>query len=41
MRHGLDSGAKRRPDLLSPGVVTGIGVAGTLDEVILHQLLRW
>jgi uncharacterized membrane protein len=41
MRHGLGGGAKRGPDLLSPGVVTGIGVAGTLDEVVLHQLLHW
>jgi uncharacterized membrane protein len=24
-----------------PGSLIGIGVAGTLDEVILHQLLRW
>ena len=41
MRHGLDGGAKPGTDLLRPGVVTGIGVAGTLDEVILHQLLYW
>jgi uncharacterized membrane protein len=27
--------------LLWPGVLVGIGVAGTLDEVVLHQLLRW
>ena len=24
-----------------PGVLTGIGLAGTLDEVVLHQLLHW
>ena len=24
-----------------PGVLVGIGVAGTLDEVVLHQLLGW
>jgi uncharacterized membrane protein len=24
-----------------PGLLIGAGVAGTLDEVILHQLLRW
>jgi uncharacterized membrane protein len=33
--------ANQTPDLLRPGIVTGIGVAGTLDEVILHQLLHW
>lgn len=33
--------ARSGVDLLRPGVVTGIGAAGTLDEVILHQLLRW
>ena len=27
--------------LFWPGVLVGIGIAGTLDEVILHQLLRW
>ena len=27
--------------LLWPGLLVGIGVAGTLDEVVLHQLLRW
>lgn len=28
-------------DLLKPGVVTGLGVAGTLDEIVLHQVLHW
>jgi uncharacterized membrane protein len=27
--------------LLWPGVLVGVGIAGTLDEVILHQLLGW
>jgi uncharacterized membrane protein len=27
--------------LLWPGVLIGIGLAGTLDEVVLHQLLAW
>jgi uncharacterized membrane protein len=27
--------------LLWPGVAIGIGLAGTLDEVILHQILHW
>jgi uncharacterized membrane protein len=27
--------------LFWPGVLVGIGVAGTLDEVVLHQLLAW
>ena len=31
--------ARRR--LLWPGVVLGIGLAGTVDEVVLHQLLHW
>lgn len=31
--------ARRR--LLWIGVLFGIGIAGTLDEVLLHQLLQW
>jgi uncharacterized membrane protein len=27
--------------LLWPVVLVGIGVAGSVDEVVLHQLLRW
>jgi uncharacterized membrane protein len=27
--------------LFWPGVLVGIGIAGTLDEVVLHQLLGW
>jgi uncharacterized membrane protein len=27
--------------LFWPGVLTGMGIAGTLDEVVLHQLLAW
>jgi uncharacterized membrane protein len=27
--------------LLWPAVLVGIGVAGSLDETVLHQLLRW
>jgi uncharacterized membrane protein len=27
--------------LLWPVVLVGIGVAGSLDEIVLHQLLRW
>jgi uncharacterized membrane protein len=30
-----------RPSLLWPGILVGIGLAGTLDEVVLHQLLGW
>ena len=33
--------ARDRPSLFWPGVLTGIGLAGTLDEVVLHQLLGW
>jgi uncharacterized membrane protein len=35
--------ASRRAErsLLWPGVLVGIGVAGSLDEIVLHQLLRW
>ena len=35
-----DAGVARR-SLLWPGVLVGIGLAGTLDEVVLHQLLAW
>jgi uncharacterized membrane protein len=27
--------------LLGPAVLVGIGAAGSLDEIVLHQLLRW
>jgi uncharacterized membrane protein len=27
--------------VLLPAVLIGIGIAGTLDEVLLHQLLNW
>jgi uncharacterized membrane protein len=30
-----------RPSLLWPAILVGIGLAGTLDEVVLHQLLAW
>jgi uncharacterized membrane protein len=33
--------ARDRPSLLWPGILVGIGLAGTLDEVVLHQLLGW
>jgi uncharacterized membrane protein len=35
--------ATEEPDrsLLGPAVLVGIGVAGSLDEIVLHQLLRW
>ena len=33
--------ADRGRSLFWPGVLVGIGVAGTLDEVVLHQLLGW
>jgi uncharacterized membrane protein len=35
--------ANQEPDrsLLWPAVLVGIGVAGSLDEIVLHQLLRW
>ncbi len=29
------------PSLLLIGLLLGAGIAGTLDEVILHQLLQW
>ena len=33
--------ADRGRGLFWPGVLVGIGIAGTLDEVVLHQLLGW
>jgi uncharacterized membrane protein len=35
--------ANKEPNrsLLWPAVLVGIGVAGSLDEIVLHQLLRW
>jgi uncharacterized membrane protein len=37
----LSSSRVARPSLLWPGILVGIGLAGTLDEVVLHQLLGW
>lgn len=31
----------RRPSGVLSGVLTGVGVAGFLDEVVFHQLLHW
>lgn len=36
----VDRSSTLRTHLLI-GVVVGIGVAGTLDEVLFHQLLQW
>jgi uncharacterized membrane protein len=33
--------ADRGHGLFWPGVLVGIGIAGTLDEVVLHQILGW
>ena len=30
-----------RHDVVRAAAVAGIGIAGTLDEVVLHQLLGW
>ena len=35
------AGSDASPSLLTVGVILGVGIAGTLDEVILHQLLQW
>ena len=37
----LSSSRASRPSLLWPSILVGIGLAGTLDEVVLHQLLAW
>jgi hypothetical protein len=37
----VGAAARARPSLFWPGVLTGIGLAGTLDEVVLYQLLGW
>ncbi len=36
-----DVGGKYTARPLWPALLIGIGLAGTLDEVVLHQLLRW
>jgi uncharacterized membrane protein len=38
---GMAAGHRNGPSLFWPGVLVGVGIAGTLDEVILHQLLGW
>ena len=35
------AGDRGGPCLFWPGVLIGMGIAGTLDEVVLHQLLGW
>lgn len=37
--HTSSSSVKRT--LLMTGIILGVGVIGTLDEVILHQLFQW
>jgi uncharacterized membrane protein len=37
----LSSARPSGQSLLWPGILVGIGLAGTLDEVVLHQLLGW
>ena len=37
----MAAGRRNGPSLFWPGVLVGVGIAGTLDEVILHQLLGW
>lgn len=32
---------KRDRDIFWPGFMIGIGLVGTVDEVVLHQLLHW
>ena len=38
---GRGAQAQARRTLLWSGVALGIGIAGTLDEVIFHQVLQW
>ena len=33
--------ARARKSLLITGLLLGVGIVGTLDEVVLHQLLQW
>ena len=41
----LADASRRRDDrgrqLLTTGVILGIGLVGSLDEIVLHQLLQW
>lgn len=34
-------GASFRRRVVLPSIILGAGIAGTLDEIVLHQLLRW
>jgi uncharacterized membrane protein len=40
-RGGAVANEEPNRSLLWPAVLVGIGVAGSLDEIVLHQLLRW
>ena len=40
-RTGSTTAATRVVGSVRAGLLTGVGLAGTLDEVILHQLLHW
>src|SRR3712207_9399705 len=35
------AGDDRVRQLLATGIILGIGLVGSLDEVVLHQLLQW
>jgi uncharacterized membrane protein len=38
---GTPEERRTRQTLLRTGLVFGVGIVGTLDEVLLHQLLQW
>lgn len=40
-RAGAGTAVTRAVSGVRAGLLTGVGLAGTLDEVILHQLLHW
>ena len=35
---GVDDGVRR---VLITGIILGVGLVGSLDEIVLHQLLQW
>ena len=37
----MDESRQATRSLLQTGLILGVGVVGTLDEVVLHQLLQW
>jgi uncharacterized membrane protein len=39
--HRRDLGRGRRPSMIAPGLLLGVGLGGFVDGIVLHQILQW